>query len=243
LQIPAVAKVLFALNPTIYLSYLSRAHNDLAGVALILAATVLKKRTWLAVLLVAAAGTIKLPLLIAGLIVFWDRPTLKARVYPALASIVACLAASLAFGGVAYFRAFQTVYRAYDHSPPVLQQVIHLAVAGVALGATVAALWRQRFLLGAEWSFVSLGQFALPWYLAWGLPYALLGSAGAVPFLVSWPALDYLISTEFASTPFSIIERSVIVSALVAAIALKLFARRAKVLAPARSIQLPQRGA
>jgi hypothetical protein len=228
LQMPAVARILFALNPAIYVSYLARAHNDLAGVTLVLAAAVLKKRTWLAVLLVAAAGTIKLPLLLCGLLVFSDRPTLKARAYPAFAAIVACLGASYAFGGADYFRALQTVYRTYDHAPSSLWQIMHLAVAGIALAGVAAALWRRRFLLGAEWSFAGLGQFALPWYLAWCLPYALLGAAGAVPFLVAWPTVDYLMSTEFARTPFFVIERSLVVAALAGAIGIQIVARRIK---------------
>ncbi len=172
---PSVATILFALNPALYGRYLIRAHNDLTGVAFILLAYVVRRHVWLAILLVAAAGTIKLPLILSGIVVFWDRPSLKERLWPSLSAGALWLAASLAFGGKQYFDALGQVYAGYDHAPPLLQQALHLTLCIVAVAAVGLALWRQRFSVGVGWSFPSLGQYPLSQYLAWSLPYVLLG--------------------------------------------------------------------
>jgi hypothetical protein len=228
LQRSSVTALLFALNPAMYVRYLIRAHNDLTGVALILVAAAARKRTWLAVLLVAAAGTIKFPLLLGGLIVFWDRPTLAKRLTPALAAALLAAGASWVFGGPAYANALKVLYRFYDHSPSPAEQVFHLLLVAVAFGAVALALIRRRFLFGAGWSFVSLGQFPLAHYLAWCLPYVLLGEATAIPFLVSWPVLDQALTLEYPYTPFFLFERSAAVIAVIAAVGLALLSHRSK---------------
>jgi hypothetical protein len=228
LQMSSVTSLLFALNPAMYVRYLVRAHNDLTGVALILVAAAVRKRTWLAVLLVAAAGTIKFPLLLGGLVVFWDRPTLTKRLVPAFAATLLAAAASWVFGGPAYANALKVLYRLYDHSPSPLEQGFHLLLAAVALAAVALALFRRRFFFGAGWSFVSLGQFPLAHYLAWCLPYVLLGEATAIPFLVSWPVLDQALTLEYPYTPFFLFERSVAVAGVIAALGFALLSHRSK---------------
>jgi len=228
LQGSSVATLLFALNPAMYVRYLTRAHNDLTGVAFIFVAAAARKRTWLAVLLVAAAGTIKFPLVLGGLIVFWDRPTMAKRLVPALAATVLAIGASWVFGGTAYVNALKVLYRLYDHSPTPLEQVFHLLLIAVAFAAVVLVLIRQRFLFGAGWSFVSLGQFPLAHYLAWCLPYVLLGEATAIPFLVSWPALDQALTLEYPYTPFFLFERSAAIAGVIAALGFALLSHRSK---------------
>jgi hypothetical protein len=156
-----------------------------------------------------------------------------------VAAGLTCLAGSIAFGGEAYIRALGAVYHMYDHSPPPLQQTLHLAVVAIALAAVAAALWRKRFLSGAEWSFAGLGQYALPQYLAWCLPYALLGGASAVPFLVSWPIVDDVLSLNYGATNVFFIERTVLVAGIVATIVLTIFARRLRSSGPIGRVNVP----
>jgi len=211
-----------------YVRYLIRAHNDLSGVALILIAAVARSTTWLAVLLIAAAGAVKFPLLLSGLVIFWDRPTLARRLVPAGAAVLLGMAVSYVSGGSEYLIALKSVYGLYDHAPPLAERSIHLLLVAVAFAAVALALFRQRFLFGAGWSFVSLGQFPLAHYLGWCLPYVLLGEASALPFLVSWPALDQALTLEYPYTTFFLIERSLAIVLVVAAIGYALIARRAK---------------
>ncbi len=222
----SAAALLFAINPALYDRYLIRANNDLSGVALILLAALARQRTWLAVLLVAAAGTIKLPLLLAGLVVFWDKPSLRQRLGPALCALALGLAASLAFGGVDYIRALQSTYATYDHGPSTVQQALHWTLALVALAAIGLALWRRRFVLGLDWSFLSFGQYPLSQYLAWCLPYVLVGSASPFPFLISWPLLDYALSLEYEYTPFFLVERFLLILGVAAAVGFAVLSRR-----------------
>jgi hypothetical protein len=225
---PSIVAFVFTLDPAMYVRYLIRAHNDLSGVALILVAAVARKTTWVAVILVAAAGAIKFPLLLSGLVIFWDRPTLIRRLVPAAAAALLGIAVSYVSGGSEYVVALQAVYGLYDHAPPLAERAIHLLLVAVAFAAVALALFRQRFLFGAGWSFVALGQFPLAHYLGWCLPYVLLGEASALPFLVSWPALDQALTLEYPYTPFFLIERSLAIVFIVAAIGYGLIARRSK---------------
>lgn len=227
----SIVTLLFVLNPALYVRYLVRAHNDLTGVAFILAAALLRRQTWAAVLLVAAAGAIKFPLLLSGLVVFWDRPTLAARLSPALSAAALGFAASLALGGVEYSSALKSVYDLYNHNPPLVEQAFHVLLVGVAFAAVALALVRKRFSFGAGWSFVALGQFPLAHYLGWCVPYVLLGNATAIPFLVSWPALAEALTLEYPYTPFFLVERSLLVVGIVAAIGVAILSRRSKLAA------------
>ena len=130
------------------------------------------------------------------------------------------------------FRSMAAVYAAYDHSPPPLQQAFHLTFATFALAGIALALWRRNFLFGLGWSFPSLGQYALPQYLAWSLPYVLAGNATPFPFLIVWPVVDYTLSLEFAYTPYFLLERFVLVLGVIAAIGYGLLSWRARLPCP-----------
>ena len=73
-------------------------------------------------------------------------------------------------------------------------------VATVALAAAAAALIGRRFNRGASWSFLSLGTELFPWYVAWGIPYALLEGSWLWPYLLSLPLVAFNLTTVYAPT-------------------------------------------
>ena len=74
-----------------------------------------------------------------------------------------------------------------------------IAIASAVL-ATALAVWARRFVPTGAWTYLALGAVTLPWYVAWGLPYALLEGTFLPVYLVTLPILAYDLSTFFGIT-------------------------------------------
>jgi hypothetical protein len=189
------------LNPALYELYVVDGHNDLIAVAFVLAAAVFRKRLWIAIPFAAAAGLIKLPFALIGMLAFCGELRLIHRLSSAIVAACLCILASLAFAGPEYVRAMRVLYVAYERPTPLLFNLEHVLVAVACVVAVVLALVSRRFFAAASWSFVALGQEVMPWYLAWGFPYASLANTPAIAFFVTMPIANVLLSTDFPTSP------------------------------------------
>ncbi len=187
---------LLALNPAVFGVWVVDGHNDLFGIAFVVAALACRRFPVLRASLVAAAGLVKLPLVLIGAVAFLDERSVLRRTAFAGASVAVCLALSYAFGGAHYLaHLFSVSGRRHDGA----EGYLHAASASAALAALAAALFGRRLTLGATWLWRALAAFPAPWYAIWGLPYA-LASGGAALLLIAEPIDSYLFSWNYATT-------------------------------------------
>jgi len=188
------------LNPGLIGYFVFDGHNDLVGVALILWAMALRERSAVAsALLAIAAGGMKAPFLAIGTLAFARSARPVARLTGAAAVFAGGFALSAVFGGRDYLRAIRAtsyLYRDALHDPVV--NALHALLATTALAAIVLAVTTRRSWPTAAWSFLALAASVFGWYTVWGLPYAIFERRWLAPFLVSLPALAFLLSTTYA---------------------------------------------
>ncbi len=190
---------LVALDPAIYEQYVVDGHNDLLGIALLLWARVLARRGFpvAAIAAAAAAGACKAPFLALAPLAFFDAPALRTRLTGAGLAVASGVAASLAFGGIAYPRAIATVAAIFPASAEPGGALLPRMTLCATLGLILAAVLARRTGWPGSWSFVSLGSLVFPWYVIWGVPYAVLDPRRAVPFLASFPIAAFALSTTY----------------------------------------------
>ena len=188
----------FALNPMLLEQYVVDAHNDVVGIALVLAAAV-TRRAWLATALVVAAADVKWTFLVVGVVAL-ARGELAVRCRSILTAVALTIASYATFAGRDYLIAVREASRLF--SPPSIGvTALHVSAAAIAVGAVALfAFDRTRALGGASWSFVAFGFAPLPWYLGLGVPFALATDVAA-SFLASLPLMAMLGSTTFLATP------------------------------------------
>ncbi len=206
------------LNPALHELYVVDGHNDLTAVAFVLAAAVLQSRLWIAIPLAAAAGLVKLPFALVAMLAFSKGEQLARRLIPALVAAGIAAIASVALVGPDYFAAMRQLYVAYERPGELLTNAAHVLLALLCFASVALVIARRTFLTGAPWTFLTLGQHAFPWYLAWGMPYAALADAPAVTFFFTLPVANVLLATDFPLSPVVVLLRWALVAAVIYAI-------------------------
>jgi len=197
-----LAATLFGLDPALWQIYVTEAHNDIAGIALLLVALACRRRALaLAVVCVALAGAIKLPLLGIGLVVLATAPTLRARLVPCAAALLGGLALTFCLGGRDYLWALRRTAEIYPRVVPPGEWAAHAVLAAIAVAAVGAAVFARRFAWGAPWSFVACGPFTAWQYLGWGIPYALLDETRGLLYLAAFPLTAFESTLIFNGAP------------------------------------------
>ncbi len=224
---------LLAVNPAVFDVWVVDGHNDLFGVALIVAAASARRRPALRIALVAAAGLVKLPLVVIGAIAFGDEERMRRRLAFACAAVVGTLAFSYTFGGTSYL-AHLLAMSGRRHAQP--EATLHVVCVIAAAFAFVAALAGRRRSIGAAWIWRAVAAFPAPWYAIWGLPYALTSGAAAV-LLVAEPLDAYFFSWNYASTfPESVAKFFALVGPVSYALAVRFRLQRSAVLPHATAL-------
>jgi hypothetical protein len=201
--------------------YVAEAHNDAVGIALVLVALAIRRRSiGAAMLLVALAGAVKLPFLLIGAVVFACAPTWRERLLPATVAAFGGVVLSVAFGGGDYASALVLTPRNYAYPIGTLEWNLHLALAAIACGAVVTAVVAARFFWGAPWSFVALGQYPIWQYLGWGIPYAVLDETQGLLYLALLPVSGFELSLLFPDPALLAAGRVALLAALLVAFAL-----------------------
>jgi len=198
LRASKAAQVAFALNPMLWFYFVVNAHNDLMAIVPCLGGVLAVRRSrTAAVVLVAAAGCIKLPFLIVGCLAFSNVQKLTLRAVLILSAVSLCLAASWIFGGEPYLRHLT----GYAHLRSTNNG--SLITAAITTGALVvfallaAAMLFNRFYSSAALLVASASPLLFPWYLSWGLPYALAGGKNVTAVLLALPLAAVLLDSVY----------------------------------------------
>jgi hypothetical protein len=191
-----------ALNPMLWFQFVVNAHNDLLAIVLVVAAlaAVERRAPWLAVALLAAAGAVKLPFLVLGVVIFARTPKLEWRLAYATAAVTLALGVSYLFGGAPYFDSLVSTGRSRLGWPLEIT-LLKMGVAAIALAATAAALFARRFVVFAAWFYPGLAPLLFPWYLAWSLPYVCAAGTGLLETLIVLPLASTFAETIYELDP------------------------------------------
>lgn len=162
----------FALNPCVWFFVVANPHADIQGLTALIGAYALARRskTWPAVLCVVAAGLIKLPFVIVGVAALAPLRGVPRRIGACCASMALVVLLSYAMAGPAYFFALTgfTARRASINLYPGW-----VAIAVLIVIASVVLVVFRRGVFGTAWLFQQMTLGSLPWYLFWGIPYAI----------------------------------------------------------------------
>ena len=194
LRMPPRLIVMAAVNPALWLQFVANAHNDMLAVLGVTlgAALVTRAKVLPAVACIVAAGLIKAPYAVLGLLVFSGlrRPANFASMSATLA-LTALL--SLWLGGAPYLAAL-TRHIASRTGP---EFVLHALAALVAAFVLLAALLGFGRLRSGAFLMPALAAALFPWYLAWSIPYALSRQRDLACLLIAFPAAAALLDTVF----------------------------------------------
>jgi hypothetical protein len=183
------------LDPEIVFNYVVEGHNDVLAVAAILAAMALWKHNRIAAIVLAiAAGTIKAPYALLALLVSADESRLVRRLQFASIIAVGTVAVSVA-GGAPYLHAL-TWHASVNGVAgiSIVRQTIHALAAGVAIAAVGMAVVFRRTVINAVWTFPALAATLYTWYMALGIPYAVMERRHAATLFVLFPVGCYFLS-------------------------------------------------
>jgi hypothetical protein len=226
---------LVALNPALYLTFVVNAHPDLFAVTLAIgAAAAAAAFPILAVVLLACAALIKLPLILLAPAVLVPprastpltaRTSAAARLaYIALAALIAVLA-SLSLGGTPYLARFAAEVRA-AFVPAGVTGLIAVAIrCGLVIVAATALVRVFRFGFvrpAAQWSFIVLSPTIAPAAVAWILPYSAQARTLLAASLILFPIATAIFDVSFGQTGLGITAiAAILVYAIIEAIRLR----------------------
>lgn len=201
MRTPLAVLGLFAVNPGLVFQYVVDAHNDITPLVFALCAVALARRhPAIALLCAVVAGAMKLPFALASAVAFSQLEDRKKRVAFALAAIVLSVIVTALLSRGAYFAALQNPLAFQGLSDPG-DRLAHVLATAAVLATATLAIWSRRFIATGAWTFLSLGPLVLPWYLAWGVPYALIEGTFLPIYLFTLPLLAFDLSTTFGITP------------------------------------------
>ena len=188
LRLSRAAIVACLANPAVWYYSVVSPHADIEGLVLIAGAAlaVASRRPWFALALVAVAGCFKLPYVVMGGAVFAGLRTAWQRLGFWAGAIAVTLALTLALVGPHYllgFGSYVSQSRNFTHESAAGYWVIF---AALAVAATTSLVATGRGISAAAWAFGQLGPLAAPWYLQWGIPFA-MGTGALTLFALSFP--------------------------------------------------------
>ena len=181
------------LNPMLWLQFGTNAHNDVLGIDLLAGALLLvtRQRNLLAMLLVGAAGLVKFPFVVLGVVAFARAGRRAAFVYASGAAAF-CLALSAVFAGKPYLDALLLTARTRAFfTDPVLNEM-KLALSLTVLAVTALILLRGKLPAFAGWLYLGLAPVVFPWYLLWTVWYAMAAQGAVLATLLALPLLATL---------------------------------------------------
>jgi len=191
--IPGRIVAVAALNPGLFLQYVASAHNDLAGIAPLVAAAAFASRSaLLATGLVIVGASIKLPFALLGLPVLAAVRNRPLRYACAATAVAGALAISYAGAGPTYFAGLAV------HVPaPGAVYAVNLAVSVLALLAIGVAFVGGPRVRAAVWLIPMASSYVASWYLAYALPYALARRRMLAYLLICFPFAGTLVDAKF----------------------------------------------
>jgi hypothetical protein len=191
--LPRSLLAIAAVNPGVFLQYVAGAHNDLLGIAIVVAAGAFARRSpFVASGLLVVAGLIKLPFVLLGL------PVLAAVRQPRLRYACAALTVAAAIG-ISFWGASASYLNGLTvHVPaPGPVYVLNLIVSLLAIAAIAVALVGGPRLRAAIWLIPMASSYIASWYLIYALPYALARRRMLAYLLIAFPFASMLVDAKF----------------------------------------------
>ncbi|MBV8375059.1 MAG: hypothetical protein JO302_06075 [Candidatus Eremiobacteraeota bacterium] len=192
--VPPRLLAIAAVNPAIAQQYIADAHNDLLGIAIVVAAAALvrRRRALVGSGVAAAAGLVKLPFTVLALPIFARTQSRPLRYACALGAIALAAAVSWLAGGAAYFGGLNV------HVPapgPVYALNAVVSIAALFMLGTAAIGARRRY--SGVWLIAMMSSYIATWYAAYGLPYALARHRLLAYLLIALPFACALVDAKF----------------------------------------------
>jgi hypothetical protein len=202
LRLSRAAIVAWLANPAVWYYSVVSPHADIEGLVLIAGAAlaVAARRPWFALALVGIAGCFKLPYVVMGGAVFAGLRTAWQRLGFWCGAIAVTLAVTLALAGTRYMLGFGSYV---SHSGTFTRESaagFWVVFAMLAVAATTSFVTTGRGIPAAAWMFGQLGPLAAPWYLQWGIPFA-MGTGALTLFALSLPLGMVVSETAFNLWP------------------------------------------
>lgn len=183
-----------AVNPALAQQYVADAHNDLAGIAMIVAGAALlrARRQYLGAAMIVVASLIKLPFALLALPVFAAVKPIGRRAWLVAAVAALALVMSWLAGGPEYFRGLAV------HVPAVSAvYFFNAAVTIAALAFLALSLVTARRFASAVWTIPMMSSYVATWYVPYGLPYALTRRSVISYLLIALPFAAMLVDAKF----------------------------------------------
>ena len=189
-------------NPAVWYYVVLNPHAEIEGLVLIAAALLAaqRSRSWPAMVFVAAAGAVKITFLVVAAAALMPIPDARRRVLLWMCAAALAVGSSLLVPHNAYVgdaARYVAGSRFLTQGTVSGQWMLVAALAGLAMAALL--LTGRRVSTGA-WLFGQLAPLAAPWYLLWGLPYALV-TGTATALLVSLPVATAALDLDFNVSP------------------------------------------
>ncbi len=225
---------LILLNPALAMQFIANAHNDVFALVLIFAGAVFARRQPLLTgAFLTAAGLVKISYAVLGLPILLAVKSRWNRAILALGVVVLTAAISWMAAGSPYVAALE-----YHAAPMRANAVWHVTATVLALVLIVAAILGSRRYRTAVWLLPPVGgffpAFIFPWYLAWGIPYA-LARRNVLGYLLVWYPFASILVDQQAIRLWTLL----LVFPTVALFSIRLGPRSKE--APARSTSVPAR--
>ncbi len=175
----------FALNPCTWFYFVANPHADIEGLALLAAAYgfALRSKSRASMFFVAAAGLIKLPFVVIGGASLVPLSGAGRRFGTWLLACALVIVVSALVPEHAYLKGLSQFAA---HRAAVGWYAGWLVIAGALAVAMLLLVGVRRGPLGAAWLFQQLAILAAPWYLFWGVPYAIATDSIEI-YLVALP--------------------------------------------------------
>ncbi len=198
--------VALGLNPAVWFYVVANPHADIEGLVAVAGAFALAKREKgiFAMLLVVVAGLVKVPFVVAGAAAFAPLDRIRRIVLWAVAAALVAVISYL-IPGPLYLRGVAGHFnRLAGHAHVQSAEWLVYAIPFV-VAIMVAFVVSGRGFAGAAWLLGQLSPLAEPWYLLWGMPYA-VASRSFVLYLVALPLFGAMLDDAYRGTsvPFFI---------------------------------------
>jgi hypothetical protein len=192
--VPGRVLAVAAVNPAIAQQYVADAHNDLMGIALVVAAAALvgARRRFSGAGVTVAASLVKLPFALLALPIFAGIRSGAARYALVAGTLALAVALSWLGGGNGYVQGLTV------HVPAVAAVFfVNAAVAVAAFVLLVLATASRRRYAGAVWIVPMMSSYVATWYMTYGLPYALARRRVLSYLLIALPLATVLVDAKF----------------------------------------------
>lgn len=194
--------VSIGVNPAVWCYAVLSPHADIEALVLLAAAMLAAQRArpWIAMVLLAAAGAVKLTFLLAGAAVLAPIAGATRRFGLWGGAIASAAVASLLVPGNAYVHDLISYVPYSRNLVPESSGGLWMVPAALAALATIVLLASGRGIAAAAWLFGQLAPLTAPWYLLWGFPYA--QATGVLTALaVSLPLATVALDLNFHLNP------------------------------------------